>query len=418
METKSLKASQKTKKTPMGEIPVDWSLVELGSYIKEVSYRNSNNQNNVSVLSVTNTQGLVISEEYFDRKIYSKDLSNYKMISKGQFAYNPSRINVGSIARLGKYNKGLLSPMYVVFKAIDGLNPDFLEYWISSQRFNNLVKANTQGTVRHSLNYSALEVFPFVCPPINEQQKIAEILSVVDNAINKTQAVIDQTRILKKGLMQELFTRGIPGRHKKFKKTEVGNIPAEWEVMKIRDVGEIVTGTTPSTKKSDYYNEDYLWATPTDLGKNKYITSTIKMLSKKGAGVARLIPRNSVLIVCIGSTIGKVGMAFQKMATNQQINSIICQSNWDPNFVYYWMVKNSDLLKLFAGKQAVPIINKNILSLITILKLPKEEQKKIGEVLDSLDLKIQKERECINSFNTIKSALMQVLLTGEVRVKY
>lgn len=395
-----------------------WIRIKLGEYLAEISERhNASSNSDTPVLSVTNRPGLVASEEFFDKKVFSKDLSNYKVIRKGQFAYNPSRVNVGSIARLKEFNRGLLSPMYVVFEAKEVLDGSYLDYWISSQRFRNLVKAGTQGSVRDSLNFSALAEFPFALPPEVEQRKIVSILACVDSVIDKTQAIIDQTQTLKKGLMQELFTRGIPGRHKKFKKTEIGEIPEGWEVAKIKDVDEIITGTTPSTKKLDYYGNAFLWATPVDLGANRYVRSTEKMLSNQGIKMVRIIPKDSILIVCIGSTIGKVGMASKDMATNQQINSIVCGNNWNCHFVYYWVTKISQYLKLLAGKQAVPIVNKSNLSAFLIPKPDVKEQREIGKSLELIDDNIEKHEENIVKLNTLKSALMQVLLSGEVRVK-
>lgn len=110
-------------KTPSG-----WKRIKLGEYLTELSERNSTSgDNGVPVLSVTNRPGFSMSEEHFYKKVFSKDLSNYKIIQRGQFAYNPSRVNVGSIARLNEFDKGLLSPMYVTFEARKGLNGAYLD---------------------------------------------------------------------------------------------------------------------------------------------------------------------------------------------------------------------------------------------------------------------------------------------------
>ncbi|MBM3911317.1 MAG: hypothetical protein FJ356_06680, partial [Thaumarchaeota archaeon] len=121
-------------------------------------------------------------------------------------------------------------------------------------------------------------------------------------------------------------------------------IPEEWEITTINQLGQIITGSTPSTENREYYGDEFLWATPLDLEDQKYITNTQTKLSKKGFELARIIPQNSVLFVCIGSTIGKVGMSTTEMATNQQINSIICQKN-DPSFIYYKLLFNSKKIK-------------------------------------------------------------------------
>ena len=125
-------------------------------------------------------------------------------------------------------------------------------------------------------------------------------------------------------------------------------IPEDWEIMKINQLGKIVTGNT-STSIKEYYGNDHLWASPSDFGNKKFIENTNTKLSKKGFQDARILPKNSVLVVCIGSTIGKIGMAYEEMFTNQQINSIICNKEIHPDFVYYQLSKNNSIIRNFDG---------------------------------------------------------------------
>lgn len=109
----------------------------------------------------------------------------------------------------------------------------------------------------------------------------------------------------------------------------------EWEKCKLGDYGRVVTGNTPPTKDiENYENGTYLWASPADLGIIKSITETKTMLSVQGFSKARTLPKGSVLVTCIGSTIGKAGMATKEMSTNQQINSIVVNDDNDNEFVY------------------------------------------------------------------------------------
>ena len=111
-------------------IPKGWNLVKLKDVIQEKSERNINEQVK-EVLSITNSQGFVKQEDYFEGTVHSKNIQNYKIVRKNQFAYNPSRINVGSIDILKKYEEGVLSPMYVVFQTNeDRLNSDYFKYSI------------------------------------------------------------------------------------------------------------------------------------------------------------------------------------------------------------------------------------------------------------------------------------------------
>ncbi|MCD6117953.1 restriction endonuclease subunit S [bacterium] len=107
-----------------------------------------------------------------------------------------------------------------------------------------------------------------------------------------------------------------------YKKTKVGWIPEEWGCVRIQDVAKVITVSTPSTKKSEYYGNKFLFVGPADLDNGKYVFDSAKKLSNDGFGVCRKIPVGSTLFTCIGSTIGKVAIAGKVLATNQQINAV------------------------------------------------------------------------------------------------
>jgi type I restriction enzyme S subunit len=252
-------------------------------------------------------------------------------------------------------------------------------------------------------------------PPFSEQQKIAEILSTVDEAIQKTDEVIAKSERLKKGLMQELLTKGIG--HKEFKDTEIGRIPKDWEVVRIKDLGEVITGTTPSTLIKDYWDGIYPFVTPTDFSETKYVYKTERKVTTKGVGKGRLIPKDSVLVVCIGSTIGKISLAFEECITNQQINAIICKDRINPHYVYYAIASRKNMLRAQAGITAKPIINKSLFEKLR-LPLPSTlEQKRIADILSTVDKKLETERNEKARLERIKQGLMDLLLTGKIRVK-
>ncbi|GAG09370.1 unnamed protein product, partial [marine sediment metagenome] len=202
------------------------------------------------VFSITNVKGFVLQDEYFSHNIHSKKTTNYKIFRENYFGYNPARINVGSIALSEKQREGLLSPMYVIFKTKSTLNPKYLKYFIQTSHFKNNVINNVAGSVRESLNYSSLEMFDFSYPiSISEQNRNAEILETVDETIEKTDAIIEKYKRIKQGLMQELLTRGIDENGKirseethKFKDSPLGRIPEKWEIVKVKDIGEIEGG--------------------------------------------------------------------------------------------------------------------------------------------------------------------------------
>ena len=188
-------------------------------------------------------------------------------------------------------------------------------------------------------------------------------------------------------------------------------IPTEWTIRKLNELGNIITGNTPSTSIPGYYSNDYLWASPKDLGNTKFIENTASKLSTIGFKISRAIPENSILVVCIGSTIGKIGIAPKTMSSNQQINSIMCNST-HPEFIYYLLLQNNKMIKNLANQAAVPILNKTDFGTIRII-LPcnYDEQVRIASILSGVDALIESTQEVIAKTERLKKGLMQKLLT-------
>ncbi len=178
---------------------------KLNKYIKESKKRNRNNEEE-RVLSVSNKLGFVLQEDQFDRIVASKDLSNYKVIRKGQFAYNPSRVNVGSIDLLTTYESGLLSPMYVVFQCKQGLVTEYLYHFIKSDTFLKIIPNLLQGSVRDTLSFDSLGLVKIFLPSIEEQNAIAQRLNLADKEISLLEKELEGLKQQKKGLMQLLLT--------------------------------------------------------------------------------------------------------------------------------------------------------------------------------------------------------------------
>jgi len=176
------------------------------------------------------------------------------------------------------------------------------------------------------------------------------------------------------------------------------------------DYGKVVTGNTPPTKDiENYENGTYLWASPADLGTIKSITETKTMLSAQGFSKTRTLPKGSVLVTCIGSTIGKTGMATKEMSTNQQINSIVVNDNNDNEFVYYAIQSAFPRYLSSIAVQAVPIISKSAFELLPNNRPYLQEQKKIGKFLSLLDERIATQNKIIEDLKKLKSAISENL---------
>ena len=191
--------------TKYGGAYPEWEEKRLGEYIIPKSLKNKDLSIDL-VLSVSNKKGFITQNEQFDGHVVaSKDLSNYKIVKKNQIAYNPSRINIGSIARLKDFEVGIVSPMYVIFELKKSLDIIFFENLLETHRFKHDIKVGCSGSVRDSLNFNDLAGFKVFLPCFEEQEKIANFLSSVDEKIEKVTKEIEELKEWKKGLMQKMF---------------------------------------------------------------------------------------------------------------------------------------------------------------------------------------------------------------------
>ncbi len=156
------------------------------------------------------------------------------------------------------------------------------------------------------------------------------------------------------------------------------------QTKKLGEVCEIITGGTPKTSVKDFYGNEFLWAGPSDLGRGIFVTNTNKKLSKKGfreSGI-RIIPKDSVMMSCIGY-IGKIGIAREEMATNQQINTFVPNHEiLDSKYLYYSLIFKAEEFRENSSQTTLPIINKTKCSNIEIPLPPLTEQKEIVKMLD------------------------------------
>ena len=176
----------------------------LKHFLIEVSSRNNGAFDNV--LSVSNSKGFIPQDEQFEREVASKDRSNYKVVRRDEFAYNPSRVNVGSIDQLTTHESGILSPMYVVFKCNNDLNNRYLYHFLKSDLFLQMIPKYTQGSVRDSLSFDGLCSMKLYIPTLEEQIVYAQALDSIDEYIKKLEQFLELYKHQKNGLMQQLLT--------------------------------------------------------------------------------------------------------------------------------------------------------------------------------------------------------------------
>jgi type I restriction enzyme S subunit len=187
----------------------------------------------------------------------------------------------------------------------------------------------------------------------------------------------------------------------------------EWKKCIIQDYGEVITGNTPPTNNAEYYNNgSYLWASPADLGTGKKINDTKTKLSESGFKKTRIIPKGSILVTCIGSTIGKIGMAVETMSSNQQINSIIVNEKSNNDFVYYAISRAFPRYLSEVGVQAVPILSKSNFEKLPNYTTSIEEQDKTGYFLNLLDERIATQNKIIDKLQSLIKGIAQNIVSN------
>lgn len=184
----------------------------------------------------------------------------------------------------------------------------------------------------------------------------------------------------------------------------------KWVKKKLGEIGDIITGSTPTTSKLDYWNGDYNFYSPADFTDNIYCDKTERTVTIEGLNVGRCIPENSIMVACIAS-IGKIAINKTKGITNQQINSIIPFDEFNYLFLYYLLLHKSSAIKNGAAQTTIPIINKEDFSNLEVT-IPSSfsEQRRIASILSSADKVIDSTQKLIAKYKQIKQGMMEDLL--------
>ena len=329
--------------------------------------------------------------ESSERKITSEGLNNSsaKMLPVGTVLFT-SRAGIGKMAILRKEactNQGFQS----IVPHVNELDSYFI--FSRSEELKRYGETVGAGSTFVEVSGKQMSAMPLMMPPtIDEQRKIGEYFSSLDNLITLHQRELDSLKKLKKSLLQKMF----PKNGEKIPELRFPEFTGDWEQRKLSDIGNIITGSTPSTKDKNNYNGDFLFVSPADIQGNRFVEKTITTLSELGFKKGRILAPKSTLFVSIGSTIGKVAQIRDFAVTNQQINSIEPFKDIDPDFVFSLMQKESPSIRCLSATQAVPILNKTTFSNVEVsIASNINEQYRIGELFIKLDSTITlHQRQC------------------------
>jgi type I restriction enzyme S subunit len=269
----------------------------------------------------------------------------------------------------------------------------------------------------YSRHFKELRELSLLLPPLPEQRKIAAILSSVDEAIEKTQAVIDQVQVVKKGLMQELLTKGLPGRHQKFKQTEIGTIPESWDVIRFGEAFRRVRNPVD--------------VQPATLYREIGIRSHAKGIFHKEPVTGATLGNKQVFWIVPGALIINIVFAWERAVavTSEGENGMICShrfpmyvpdSSMDVKFAALYFQESAGAAMLEAispgGAGRNRTLNQSKLVELPCPRPSLAEQMQIAETVVAIEQRLVADHRAISQLRTLKSALMQTLLTGQLRV--
>jgi len=181
------------------------NMIPLSELLKQCSDRNRSGSD-LQVLSVSNKYGFIAqSDQFEDREVASDDTSNYKVVKKGMFAYNPARINVGSIALYEMDGNGIVSPMYVCFTTKSELLPSYLKYYFASQTFKHEMYKRLEGSVRLCLTFEELCNIEIHLPSIEQQKNISKYISKIENNLSLVDSIFSKYQQQRRYLLSQMF---------------------------------------------------------------------------------------------------------------------------------------------------------------------------------------------------------------------
>ncbi len=431
-QVKSLQTGIKFKDTPIGKIPVDWEVQPLinavggmndlvvagpfGSNLKVEDYKNEG----IPILRLQNVESC---------KFVNKDIKYISPMKANELSYHSFKKGDIVLAKLGlpigktcivpdSMEKGIVVAD-VVRISVDERSSDkkYIMYVLNSDYAFNQLNRGIVGTTRPRVNLGQVRNLLIPLPPLPEQKKVAEILTTVDDAIEETDRIIEKTKEMKKGLMQKLLTRGIG--HKKFKKTEIGKIPEEWNISKLGNIAEVKRGASPRPiSDPKWFGGNVGWVRISDVTRsNKFLNKTKDYLSEEGVKNSIRIKKGEV-ILSICATIGRPIIVNMDACIHDGFVWFDGLSNdIEREFFYYFLQLNEQKLasKRQTGTQGN--LNTSIISNSFIPIPSKKEQQRIADILSLVDSEIAQEESNKQNLETLKKSLMQILLTGKIRVK-
>ena len=405
----------------IGDIPDDWEVTKIGQLYLERNEKVSDRE--YEALSVTK-HGIL---KQLESAAKTDNGDNRKLVKNGDFVINSRSDRRGSCG-ISKFD-GSVSLINIILMPTQKIANDYYNYLFRTENFADEFYKYGNGIVDDlwSTKWTSMKKILVPFPSLRTQQRIADYLDEkcgeIDATIAKQKESIEKLKAYKQSLISETVTKGLD-KSAPIKPSGIewiGDIPAHWEVCKIKNHCNLKTGSTPSSKDLSMFDGAENWFTPSDFTENYMLKNSLRRLNAKvfDQNLVPIFPPLSVLIVGIGATTGKVGFTTSKSSSNQQITAIIPKDkNIFPKFLLFWMIANTKMMRETALFTTLPILNNDTLGNATLLIPPYKEQLELASYIENknieIDVIINKKQNIIQKLDTYKKSLIFECVTGKM----
>lgn len=405
------------KETEIGVIPEDWEVVKLSKIVSNRSEKYTPKEDE---------HLKYIALEHLDQetgRLLGTGISSESTSTKSVFYKND--ILFGKLRPyLRKYwfsdTDGVCSTEILALQPLQ--NPRFAFYSIQISNFIEEVSKKAFGTKMPRTSWKDIKDYDFALPPLSEQQRIAEILSSADTHLEKLDAIIDETQLLKKAMMQQLLTRGIG--HTEFKDTEIGQMPKVWEVKRLYEISKNKGEYGIGSKAVEYAKNKPRYLRITDFDEyGRLAYGDLKSIAEEEYK-KYILKKDDLVFARTGNTTGKsylyrekdgklvfagflIKFSIDSAKANSEFIKYCCQTK------VYW-----DWVKMSSTRSGQPGLNSNQYSDLKLPIPPLPEQHRIAEILSVIDDRIQLYEKEKADFSELKKGMMEELLTGKIRVNH
>lgn len=402
------------------ELPNGWewkTLQSFGKFLRGVTYKKeqlleTKTEDSLILLRANNIQNELNLDEV---QFIPKDVGKGKVIEDGDILFamsSGSKHLVGKNILINGLNNHTFGAFCSVYRNVkkDILNNYFLSYILKSNLYREKLSDLSMGANINNLKSSDLEIIKIPLPPLSEQQRIVSKLDLLFEKIDKSIALhqknMDEADVFMGSVLNDVF----------------GELEEKYGLKKVSDgLEKILTGTTPPTKDRKYYDNPTInWYSPSDFGKSKLLTKSknmineISLMDKK----AKIYEKNTLLLVAIGATVGKIGVIKEEASSNQQITAMKFKNNIDVDFSYYWFYYIKQTIINTASAATLPIINQSAIKDLKFIIPPLNIQQKVVKYLDEILEKIEKVKSVqkvkMDSLKALKASILDRAFRGKL----